>query len=93
MCKTGNSRSGTMQSFYTAAGARVPTVPASLPAQAAAPVQPAPRPSVTEESSRTAPGNAAQISAASDGQCGTQSKIPQDFMVRSCCFAGGQSDL
>ena len=41
--------------FHTAAGARVPTVPVSLPAQAAAPVQPAPRPSFTEERSRTAP--------------------------------------
>ena len=43
-----------MHSFYTAAGARVPTVPVSLPAQAAAPVQPAPRPSFTEERSRVA---------------------------------------
>ena len=33
----------TMRSFYAAAGARVPTVPASLPAHAAAPAQTAPR--------------------------------------------------
>ena len=70
------NRQRTMRSFYTAAGARVPTVPASLPAQAAAPVQPAPRPSSTEESSRTAPGNAAQSPAASDGSRRSEATAP-----------------
>ena len=59
------NRQRTMHSFYTAAGAWVLAVPASPPAQAAVPTQPAPRLSCVGELRQTAPGDATQRPAAS----------------------------
>ena len=47
------NRQRTMRSFYTAAGARVPSMPAPHPAQVAAPAQTAPRPSYADELRQT----------------------------------------
>ena len=72
-------RQRTIHSFHTAAGARVPTVPASLPAQAAAPAQTAPRPSSMGEPSQAAPRDAAQRSAAHAGSRSEETAtLPQD---------------
>ena len=60
------NRQRTMHSFYTAAGVRVTTDPASPPAQAAAPAQPAPRLSCAGELRQTASRDATQRQAASN---------------------------
>ena len=75
--------------FHTAAGARVPTVPVSLPAQAAAPVQPAPRPSFTEERSRTAPpGRERSAEFSGEWWAVWNAKHGSLRFHGSCCFAG-----
>ena len=73
------NRQRTMHSFYTAAGARVPAVPASPPAQAAAPAQPAPRLRCTRELRQTAPRDTTQRQAASDAsRSEATATLPQD---------------
>ena len=59
------NRQRTMHSFYTAPGARVPTVPAPLPAQVTAPAPTALGRSHADEPGRTIADDTAQHSAAS----------------------------
>ena len=59
------NRQRTMHRFYTAAGARVPPVPAPLPTQATAPAPTAPGPSHMDEPGQIIAGNTVQGAAAS----------------------------